>query len=220
MLNSRPNTKEYRRVRGLDVEKSRVTKRRWRTLRMALPLLVVFGVGYCVRGSSVRDERLGPSNTNGQWIVDNSGGVSGPLRSECVKAFAFNESRLVTRVSLLPGVVEIGDYAFRHCCNLRQVSLSPALNKMGEGAFTHCGALTTIEMPPLLRNISPSLFCGCTSLEKVNIPECTTNIGEAAFSKCYALSEIQIPSNTLHIGNRAFNQCRCLQSVVIDEGVQ
>ncbi len=85
-------------------------------------------------------------------------------------------------------VIQIDDYAFKHC-TLDTVDLSNAkITELSDGAFYD------------------------TSIKKVILPECLKKIGESTF-RISKLEEVYIPSTVESIGKDSFYGCEHLQKV-------
>ncbi|MDE7478129.1 MAG: leucine-rich repeat domain-containing protein, partial [Lachnospiraceae bacterium] len=126
--------------------------------------------------------------------------------------FAFNQER--------SRYVQVGEYAFRNCMNLREL-----VTPDGETVQFTGLADREKELPPLAKQaVMDSLNCFKTDENGVLI-ECTgnisrlrlaygiTEIGEGAFQDGNLLTTITFPPTVREIGNRAFAGCKWLQEV-------
>lgn len=73
-------------------------------------------------------------------------------------------------------VVEIGDYAFECCYELKSVSIPSSVNYIGRFAFLGCRNLESIIIPSSVNSIGISAFSECKALkdiycQAVNVPE-------------------------------------------------
>lgn len=73
-------------------------------------------------------------------------------------------------------VVEIGDYAFECCYELKSVSIPSSVYYIGRFAFYDCCNLESIIIPSSVNSIGISAFSGCKALkdiycQAVNVPE-------------------------------------------------
>lgn len=132
---------------------------------------------------------------------------------------AFGENTTITRIDLSPTIVEIGDFAFIRCTNLRSIDYFKSSNSIasqknlriiGTSSFYGCTSLQTGSIQSLLRgnieSIGNTAFYGCTSLTTIDIPESLSGIPMGAFQNCSSLSHITIRgSSTLNIGRDAFS---------------
>lgn len=87
-------------------------------------------------------------------------------------------------------VVEIGDYAFECCYELKSVSIPSSVYYIGRFAFDNCRLLEEINIPNGVEAIKVSAFWNCRNLESIIIPSSVNSIGISAFSECKALKDI------------------------------
>lgn len=87
-------------------------------------------------------------------------------------------------------VVEIGDYAFECCYELKSVSIPSSVYYIGRFAFSNCRLLEEINIPNGVEAIKVSAFFHCRNLESIIIPSSVNSIGISAFSECKALKDI------------------------------
>lgn len=110
-------------------------------------------------------------------------------------------------------VVEIGDYAFDCCYELKSVSIPSSVYYIGRFAFDNCYLLEEINIPNGVEAIKVSAFSDCTNLESVKIPNTVTSIRHSAFQYCCNLESIIIPSSVNSIGISAFSECKALKDI-------
>lgn len=123
----------------------------------------------------------------------------------------------VRRVIIEEGVTTIGAYAFNDCRSLSEVSLPDSLTTIENFAFCTCVSLTAVELPGNLTTIGHTAFAACFNLEEINLPDSMTSIGEDAFAST-AISSAVIPSGVKTL-NYTFNDCENLNTVKLSEGV-
>lgn len=82
-------------------------------------------------------------------------------------------------VSIPETVTKIGASAFADCCELEKVTLSPGLKEIGNEAFMCCG-LKEINLPEGLEKIGDMAFCDY-DFKEIHIPASVTKIGNEAF---------------------------------------
>lgn len=111
------------------------------------------------------------------------------------------------------GIVEIPDYAFLGCENLRQVTLPDGLKKIGFQAFSECTSLDSINFPISLEDIGSNSFTYCEKLRDPRFPEGLVHIGHNAFSFCNSLEEVFLPDCIQEIESYAFSDCKSLRKV-------
>lgn len=110
-------------------------------------------------------------------------------------------------------VVEIGDYAFECCYELKSVSIPSSVYYIGRFAFDNCRLLEEINIPNGVEAIKVSAFSDCRNLESVKIPNTVTSIKHRAFQYCRNLESIIIPSSVNSIGISAFSECKALKDI-------
>lgn len=103
-------------------------------------------------------------------------------------------------------VVEIGDYAFDCCYELKSVSIPSSVYYIGRFAFDNCYLLEEINIPNGVEAIKVSAFQYCCNLESIIIPSSVNSIGISAFSECKALKDIYCQAvNVPETHSSAFN---------------
>lgn len=103
-------------------------------------------------------------------------------------------------------VVEIGDYAFDCCYELKSVSIPSSVYYIGRFAFDNCYLLEEINIPNGVEAIKVSAFSCCCNLESIIIPSSVNSIGISAFSECKALKDIYCQAvNVPETHSSAFN---------------
>ena len=99
------------------------------------------------------------------------------------------------------------------------ITLLDGLKQINEPAFRKCRGITSVTIPDSVTSIGWGAFSGCDSLTSVTIGNGVTSIGSRAFQKCTSLTSITIPDSVTSIGGSAFLYCRNLTSVTIGNGV-
>lgn len=67
-------------------------------------------------------------------------------------------------------VINIGDYAFYDCKNLKEVVLRSTVSAFGGYLFWNCTSLTSINLPTNIEEIIQYTFNGCANLTSLEIP--------------------------------------------------
>ena len=141
----------------------------------------------------------------------------------------------------VPGVKEIGRYAFADCEDLHIVVILSGI--VGDESFRGCGwhynggylwlgsnctigknafaksCFTDIEFSSYGScTLSPRAFSGCRNLKSITLPEGLKVIPNDCFSSCGKLTEVHLPSTLKVIGREAFRDCP-IPSVDVPEGV-
>lgn len=155
----------------------------------------------------------GAFNSNG---VDTLESISLPQSVKKIERFAFCGQGKLREVSL-GGVVEIGDYAFQACPNLKQIVLPDTVEAIGTWAFADTG-LTSLTIPANVTKLGESFVLNCASLTALYIAPENTNyeIVDGLLydipgkTLCYALPDVSgavvIRDGTVRIGSDVFNE--------------
>jgi len=117
-------------------------------------------------------------------------------------------------------LVEINDYAFRECDNLRGVRLNDGLTKIGGKSFQGCYQLEHINLPSTVTEIGDYAFYDCSGLKDVMLNGGLQRLGSLAFAHCRSLECITIPHTVTEISDRTFFNCTNLREVVLNEGLK
>lgn len=116
---------------------------------------------------------------------------------------AFSGNGVVEEIILPESIIEIQDYAFQDCVNLKKIELPTNLQVLGSGVFLGCKLLESIKIPEGITEIK-NLFHGCRKLRYIHLPESLRVIGYGSFEGTSNLKEITLPDNLEEIGKRAF----------------
>lgn len=155
-------------------------------------------------------------------LVECTGNISRLLVADGIRAIGdrvFQDSNLLTEITLPLSVASIGNHCFAGCKWLRQVRQAYGVASIGERAFWGCGTLETVELSERLGHIGVRAFENCTSLKEILLPEGLEEIPDRAFFRCHSLKTIRLPMSLKRIGREAFAFCRNLQMPQIPEGV-
>lgn len=114
---------------------------------------------------------------------------------------------------------DLGNYAFRYCCNLVSITIPDGMTNIGVNAFQNCHDLTFITIPDGVTSINSNTFQNCYNLASITIPDSMTYIGSNAFMNCHGLISITIPDGVTGIGVKTFQNCSSLASITIPDGV-
>ncbi len=128
-------------------------------------------------------------------------------------------SEQIKTVTILDGVVSIGECAFFKCSALTSVKIPESVTSIGTSAFNKCTALTEFKIPENVTSISEGMFAQCTSLTHVDIHDNVTSIGNTAFYACTAMTTVKLGAGVRSIGNTAFRSCRALECITIANSV-
>ncbi len=133
------------------------------------------------------DEVWIPSDWNGQPVT-------------AIGDRAFENCRILTRVTIRSSVTSIGKYAFNNCSGLTNVAISNSVTIIGEEAFRNCGGLTSVTIPDSVTSISKGAFSGCIGLTSVTIGNSVNYVGPNAFIRCDSLVYNKF-DNAYYLGN-------------------
>lgn len=181
-------------------------------------------------------------------LVGYPGGKTGDYTTlsttKTIRKKAFFYAAGITKLTLTPGVEEIGDDAFQQTRKLKELVFQPTstFKKMGTWTFVGSG-LEKLELPASLETLGTAAFNGCAKLKTVTVADgsklqmvgqysfagCTSlesfkflgtsvavTIGKNAFSGDTKLPTITIPRTVTNIEEGAFNGCSAMTSVTFD----
>ena len=126
--------------------------------------------------------------------------------------------KMVRRLNVIDGVIEIGKEACKNCTELKSVTLPESLEEIEENAFGFCSSLTEIKFPKSLKKLDHWAF-SCSGLKSVEIPENIEEIGPAAFGQCNNLESVSIAGAQKRYANSIFLACKSLKNVKLPEGM-
>jgi len=129
-----------------------------------------------------------------------------------IGAYAFDECRYLTSLTMGDQVTEVGMYAFSDCYKLTSLRLSDNITSIPRGMCFNDSSLVDCDLPSSLEMIGASVFMSCVSLKEVTIPEGVTYIGDGAYHECTALEVLVLPS-TLEELDQSFYGCVSLKEI-------
>ena len=124
-----------------------------------------------------------------------------------IGAYAFNNCRSLTSVTIPSSVTSIGDRAFYYCYKLTSVSIPSNVTSIGDRAFYFCSGLTSLTIGKSVKSIGAYAFVSCSKLTSVTIPNSVTTIGAFAFNYCDNLTTLTLGKSVTTIENSAFEGC-------------
>ena len=147
-------------------------------------------------------------------LVCYPGGKTGPYTTlpttKTIRRRAFFYAAGISKLTLTPGVEEIGNDAFQQTRALKELIFQPTshFKKMGTWAFVGSG-LEKLELPASLETLGTAAFNSCTQLKTVTVANGSKlqSIGQSSFAGCTALESFQFlgSSVAVTIGKNAFN---------------
>lgn len=108
--------------------------------------------------------------------------------------------------------IEIGQYAFDYCYNLKYITMPSYMQDFAVYAFRYCNALEYLTIPNQINFSSSSVFYTCNALRKISFPKIVTGPG-MDFGFCQILKDATLPINTGSI--YSFRSCYGLLSIII-----
>ena len=121
----------------------------------------------------------------------------------------------ITSVNILPGVENIGKYAFKFCSKLTSVTIGNNVESIGESAFFLCTAITDISLPDSVAYIGDGAFANCTHMETIRMPAHSDYLGYDVFNSCSALKSVDIPEGITWVNGKSFFWCRNLKHITV-----
>ena len=128
--------------------------------------------------------------------------------------YAFSET-LISQISILDSVEEIGDYAFANCKEVTSISIGSGVTKIGNYAFNNDQPTQFSQNSSILEYIGDYAF-SATSLNSFIIPDTVTYIGSYAFSGCN-FTTVTIPQNMTELKPGVFSGSK-LKTAYVNNG--
>ena len=113
-----------------------------------------------------------------------------------IGANAISNNEFVIKVIIPNGVMDIGNYAFKGCCNLTDVNIPESVKSIGSNAFEGCLSLTSITIPQNVTKIGGWAFNRCSGLTDVY---CLAPSVPEASEAFYSFTGLNIGNATLHV---------------------
>ena len=138
-------------------------------------------------------------------------------------------------VNLPNTLVEIEQYAFWYCGNLKTIILPNSITRISKGTFASCSNLESIVIPNSVTTIEELAFyrCGIKSVDlptsivniygeaflesgltNITIPPLVTSISGEAFAKT-PITKVIIHENVVNIYRQAFDSCTKLDTIIV-----
>lgn len=151
-------------------------------------------------------------------VVECPDRVSVPDFISHLGSYCFVEQEYLKEVDLSNArdLVDIDDFAFMFCPNLKRVVLPDSVMRIGESVFS-CGTFKSINLPSNLRVLESSVFSQCDELESIVLPNSIKEIGDGVFDCCYNLRSVVLPDKLVSLPPDSFLECRSLESITLPE---
>ena len=153
-------------------------------------------------------------NADQTELVGYPGGKQGPYTTlpttKTIRTRAFYYAAGITKLTLTPGVEEIGNDAFQQTRNLKELVFQPTshFKKMGTWTFVGSG-LEKLELPASLETLGTAAFNGCSKLKTVTVADGSQlqMVGQSSFAGCTSLESFKFlgSSVAVTIGKNAFS---------------
>ena len=88
------------------------------------------------------------------------------------------------------------NYSFYQTYSLSKMSIRPGAVGIGDNTFNSCRKLWCVALPSSVTSIGASAFQNCFSLTTLTIPSSVTSIGANAFQNCFPLTEYHFIGST------------------------
>ena len=123
----------------------------------------------------------------------------------------------LTRITLLSGCTELGNYALYECDMLTELNLPDTLVRIGTRALSGCLYLSKINLPASLTEIGDNAFFGCRSITALDFSATKLKtVGVSAFYYCDSLESVTLPATLTAIPNSCFAQCVKLERINLE----
>ena len=116
----------------------------------------------------------------------------------------FTHRKTLTKMTVEPGVVNMGQYCAINTPYLTKLSLPEGLESIGINSFWGSG-ITSLELPSTVKTLGKQSFAECENLTSLKLNDGLEVIGHSAFTLCFNIKhELIIPDTVKFIGNFAF----------------
>lgn len=131
----------------------------------------------------------------------------------------FNNSTVLTALTIGDTVKTLGNNTFNNCSSLKIFDTNAVLTSIGSSAFKNCTAISTLDISQA-EVLGSYAFDGCSQLKSLTLFSTLTAINDGCFQNCGSLTgDLVIPSGVEIIGENAFNGCSKLSSLELNESL-
>ena len=133
-----------------------------------------------------------------------------------INGYAFKDCISMQEVINSRAILNVGEYAFAQCEELKSINLSNCLD-IGNDAFRECYSLASVVMPisSTYTFVNHRTFLCCYSLTNIKLSQYVTDIGSSTFEGCYSLSSLDL-RNVVNIKACAFLNCTGVTTITLD----
>ena len=138
---------------------------------------LVGSIWYDIDISSKTATVIAPQNGGkytGEVSIPSTINFDGTVRVIAIGARAFQNSTLLTKVTMTSQITSIGERAFYGCTDLEEVSGYTNVTTIGQYAFSGCSKLTEFHIYSALTTVGKSAFNNCTGIQAVYAEEMGT----------------------------------------------
>ena len=141
-----------------------------------------------------------------------------PEGTKSITASAFQNNKLLVKVTIPHSMDRIGENVFDGCSSLGEVVWNA--DSVNNDRCRFSKSLYKISIGDKVRVIPNYFLYQCTGLAEIKLPESVESIGESAFGECDGIKQFVIPNSVKTIGHIAISYCDNLEKVVVGEGLQ
>ena len=141
-----------------------------------------------------------------------------PEGTKSITASAFQNNKLLVKVTIPHSMDRIGENVFDGCSSLGEVVWNA--DSVNNDRCRFSKSLYKISIGDKVRVIPNYFLYQCTGLAEIKLPESVESIGESALGECDGIKQFVIPNSVKTIGRIAISYCDNLEKVVVGEGLQ
>ena len=142
-----------------------------------------------------------------------------PASVRNIGAYAFYNCNSMTYINIPNGVPAINDYTFFGCASLKEMLLPNSVITVGDWAFYGCVVVKNMTLGNQTKSIGEYAFYNCNQITALEIPDTVVSIGDYAFRSCSTITELNIPDSVTELGDCVFYSCTGLEQVEFGTGI-